>query len=103
MEEEHVAYGGYGERLVRRGTETLYHAAGEENVVGMGEAGLVEACDADAGADGAEEAGEEELRALSVLFGEYGHDGTEWFWSDDMECEEGEVGGREYIPKCADN
>jgi hypothetical protein len=69
----------------------------------MGEAGLVEACDADAGADGAEEAGEEELRALSVLFGEYGHDGTEWFWSDDMECEEGEVGGREYIPKCADN
>jgi hypothetical protein len=43
------------------------------------------------------------LRALSVLFGECGHDGTEWFWSDDMECEEGEVGGREYIPKCADN
>lgn len=67
MQEEHIAYCSHGEGFEGCCSYALDHPAGEKDIVGFVEVGLVEARDADACADDAEEASEEELWSLAIF------------------------------------
>lgn len=76
MQEEDIADSRNSETLVGRRAKSLNHASRKKHIVGLGQASLVEARDADARTEGAEETREDELGAFPVLLCENGYDGA---------------------------